>query len=104
MRNAHKHRFQKITSRPSTVKTVRSVGVGLLVMACVQTGQLMHRSDTEAKQEKKIQALYIALQQEQAGLRENGQQPKMPNPSAILSTPGIILGEKTSDLAGGRDE
>lgn len=99
MKNASKHKLSIPISRPIAVSTVRGFGVVMISLALLQSGQLMQKDDEAARQEEKIQALYIALEREQAGLVQNGQQPKTPSASAILEKPGIVLGNNA--LAGG---
>lgn len=98
MPNGHKHVIPMF-QRPLTANAARMVGGILLAMAALNAGQIVQEDENDAKQAKRVEALYVALAQEQAALREAGKTPTAPDPSAILETPDIVFGP--DHLAGG---
>lgn len=80
--------------RPVTANAARAVGIALLTLAVLNTGQLVQEDENDAKQAKRVEALYVALVKEQAALREAGKQPTTPDPSVILETPDVVFGSE----------
>lgn len=99
MPNASKHSGPHFLKRHTA--STRAVGFTLLVLAAFNTGQILQQEDNAEQQAKRVEALYVALAQEQAALRAVGQNPTAPDPSTIMEKPDSVF-NKNGSLAEGK--